>query len=157
MSKCEVEWKRLMGACYDPKHREYRFYGAKGAIVCKRWHNFDNFKLDVGEPPHDAYILARYNMNGVIEPSNTRWVEVEIERAFGVVYRGFRMTENEAAFYCDLTQDIFSKGKVRRMITAQQLFDEIMEIKAKHGDEWLKYVGPCLLADPNRGKNASKS
>ena len=32
-------WQHMMWRCYDPNHKRYVAYGAKGVSVCKRWHN----------------------------------------------------------------------------------------------------------------------
>ncbi|WP_343101136.1 hypothetical protein [Romboutsia sp. MSSM.1001216sp_RTP31141st1_G3_RTP31141_220114] len=32
---------------YNPKNIKYNLYGAKGIIVCDRWHNFSDFVRDI--------------------------------------------------------------------------------------------------------------
>lgn len=39
-------WRHMMDRCYDPKCKEFPYYGLKGVTVCKRWHNFANFHAD---------------------------------------------------------------------------------------------------------------
>lgn len=36
-------WLKVLARCYDPKCREYSFYGQKGVTVCDEWHDFKNF------------------------------------------------------------------------------------------------------------------
>lgn len=40
-------WRMMMQRCYDPSHKGYRNYGAKGVFVCDRWHIFRNFLEDI--------------------------------------------------------------------------------------------------------------
>ncbi|KXY07464.1 hypothetical protein AT271_06530 [Bacillus cereus] len=40
-------WKNMMARCYVKSHPNYKYYGAKGVIVSKRWHSFDNFIYDI--------------------------------------------------------------------------------------------------------------
>jgi len=46
--------------CYSENFPPYKYYGAKGVIVCDRWlDNFFNFVEDMGEKPDGAYSLDR--------------------------------------------------------------------------------------------------
>jgi thymidylate synthase len=40
-------WLLMLERCYNPNSRIYKYYGAKGIFVDKRWLNFSNFRKDV--------------------------------------------------------------------------------------------------------------
>ena len=44
-------WKSMISRCYDPKNKKFKSYGAAGVTVCKRWHCFANYLLDVAAIP----------------------------------------------------------------------------------------------------------
>lgn len=67
-------WRGMMKRCYNPRHVSYPEYGAKGIIVCARWHDYNLFKLDMGPRPSPEHSLDRYpNREGNYEPGNVRW------------------------------------------------------------------------------------
>lgn len=67
-------WKHMRQRCYNPKHRMYPSYGARGIEVCQRWRNsFSNFLEDMGCKPDPTYSIDRINNDGNYEPSNCQW------------------------------------------------------------------------------------
>lgn len=65
-------WRAMLQRCYNPNHRAYANYGARGITVCERWHTFVNFLVDMGEPP-PGLSIDRINNDGNYEPGNCRW------------------------------------------------------------------------------------
>lgn len=62
-----------MNRCYTKTNKDYPAVGGAGIKVCDRWHNYDNFKADMGDKPEDS-IMTRY-CNGVdFTPENTYWM-----------------------------------------------------------------------------------
>jgi hypothetical protein len=72
-------WCCMHQRCYDPKHKSYDLYGGRGILVCERWHTFENFLLDMGNPPNHLTLDRIDNEKGY-EPGNCRWATL-IEQA----------------------------------------------------------------------------
>ena len=42
-------WRCMKNRCYNPDSDSYKYYGALGVTVCRRWRNsFTNFLKDMG-------------------------------------------------------------------------------------------------------------
>ncbi len=66
-------WAKMIARCYNPSCDEYKFYGAKGRTVCKRWRKFQNFLEDMGERPPGTTIDRHPSSAKVYRKSNCRW------------------------------------------------------------------------------------
>lgn len=62
----------MMRRCYDPEHTMYKYYGGMGIEVTKKWHTFENFKKDMGEPK-PSQTLERLNPNIDYSKNNCKW------------------------------------------------------------------------------------
>ena len=76
-------WSHMLARCYNPDCKEYVSYGAKGIVVCDRWHRFDYFAQDVQELPgytawradHTRYQLDKdYLAATYYGPSSCVWI-----------------------------------------------------------------------------------
>lgn len=65
--------KNMMRRCYNPKDKDYKYYGARGVRVCKRWHKLENFIADMEPRESKELTLDRKDVNGNYEPKNVRW------------------------------------------------------------------------------------
>ncbi len=65
-------WDSMLARCSNPNHAAFLRYGARGIKVCKRWHKFENFYADMGDPPA-GLTLERKNNDGDYKPSNCYW------------------------------------------------------------------------------------
>lgn len=58
-----VTWRSMHQRCYDPGQDSYHHYGGRGIKVCDRWHKFENFLEDMGQP-EKGKTIDRIDVNG---------------------------------------------------------------------------------------------
>lgn len=69
-------WGNILQRCYNPRHRAFKSYGAKGVQVCEAWrHDFAAFLASVGSAPFAKAYIDRIDPFGNYEPGNVRWVD----------------------------------------------------------------------------------
>lgn len=66
-------WQGMFARCGNPKTDSFKYYGARGIKVCKRWLVFENFLADMGERPVGMSIDRFPNNDGDYKPNNCRW------------------------------------------------------------------------------------
>lgn len=70
-------WLSMRHRCHTPSRDSYKYYGAKGIIVCERWReSYDDFLQDMG-PRLPGTTLDRINSEGNYTPKNCRWATLE--------------------------------------------------------------------------------
>lgn len=80
-------WNSMKSRCYNPNVASYKNYGGRGIEVCDEWaHNFPTFQkwaIENGYDPDAPYgecTIDRIDVNGNYEPSNCRWVSMDVQR-----------------------------------------------------------------------------
>lgn len=68
-------WQKMKSRCYNRRNNRYRYYGAEGIRVCKRWHKFENFLADMGHKPSRTATLERKNGKKSYGPRNCIWLD----------------------------------------------------------------------------------
>lgn len=86
-SSTYTSWQAMYQRCSNPRNRMFRFYGARGVKVCKRWRRFENFLADMGEKP-EGTSLSRFGDVGDYKPGNCAWHTWEEQRAEARKKRG---------------------------------------------------------------------
>lgn len=66
-------WRSMLARCNNPNFVSFKYYGAKGIKVCKRWERYENFIADMGSRPTAKHSLDRIRTDGDYKPSNCRW------------------------------------------------------------------------------------
>lgn len=66
-------WDMMIQRCSNPKHTNYKYYGARGITVCDRWlRSFKSFYDDMGDRPQ-GMTLDRKDVNKGYYKDNCRW------------------------------------------------------------------------------------
>jgi hypothetical protein len=60
-SRAYKAWAAMKNRCLDVNRKDY---GGRGITVCKRWLVFDNFYVDMGDPPAGHTLERKNNMRG---------------------------------------------------------------------------------------------
>ena len=72
-SKERYAWEHMIKRCYSKTTDQFKNYGARGIIVCERWHIFENFIEDMGMATSKKHSLDRIDVNGNYCKDNCRW------------------------------------------------------------------------------------
>lgn len=73
-------WANMTGRCRNPKHTGWKYYGARGILVCEEWlgrGGFDVFIAHIGERPHKGLSIDRIDNERGYEPGNVQWATID--------------------------------------------------------------------------------
>lgn len=79
-------YNNMINRCYNPKSKDYKYYGGRGIGVCDEWrYSYQEFKewaynngYDEKAPPFKCTIDRIDNDKGY-SPDNCRWVDMKIQ------------------------------------------------------------------------------
>lgn len=72
-------WANMKGRCYNKKCVQYKYYGARGIIICNRWLNLVNFITDMYLTYSKGLEIERVNNDGNYELSNCIWATKTVQ------------------------------------------------------------------------------
>lgn len=68
-------WSSMKQRCYNRKDSSYKYYGARGVIVCDEWHKFEPFYEWAQRTGYARGLtIERDDSDGNYEPSNCKWI-----------------------------------------------------------------------------------
>lgn len=75
-------WGAMIRRCENPKNHRFEYYGGRGISVCQEWHDVHRFReWALANGYADNLTIDRYpNKDGNYEPSNCRWVTIQVQQ-----------------------------------------------------------------------------
>lgn len=138
-------WSVMIQRCENPKHKDFKRYGAKGIKVCRAWmESFEQFLIDMGPAPTQTHWLGRLDVTSGYVPTNCCWTtqpEQERRRAYcrKVVIDSKPMTAAEAARLPGLP----TRNSVLRRV-AQGFPLSVSAARIDRRSKWLTFNGETL-------------
>jgi hypothetical protein len=116
-----VIWRNVHNRCYKKSDPAFHNYGARGILVCERWHKanpdgFKNFLVDMGRRPSAMHSIERKNNSLGYGPDNCEWALASIQarnrRTTKMLeYQGKIQCQKDWAEYLGITE----QSIIRRM------------------------------------------
>jgi hypothetical protein len=72
-------WASMVGRTSNPNTANYKYYGAKGILLCERWRDAAVFYADMGPRPSPGHSLERVDNSRGYEPGNCVWATAKTQ------------------------------------------------------------------------------
>lgn len=75
-------WQRIKQRCLNKNNKDYKYYGARGITVCKKWEDFEGFMEDMLEDYLKAegiVSIDRIDNNKGYSKENCRWTSALVQ------------------------------------------------------------------------------
>lgn len=107
-------WQSMMKRCYRTNNNRFQQYGAKGIVVCDRWHDFTVFYSDMGDRP-EGYTLDRIDNAKGYSPENCRWATPSMQAKNRKTTRNFTINGETKCFkdWCETFGINYAKALAR--------------------------------------------
>lgn len=149
-SKVRTAWRDMIDRCENPKNEYYHIYGGRGIKVCDRWHSFDAFYADMGEPSSQGMSLDKIDNDQGYSPDNCRWTDARTQgrnRRLNVYveYKGKIKCASEWAEILGQNEGTF-RERIKRGMSVEEILSlkivKTSQYRGVHrkGDRWIAQI-----------------
>jgi hypothetical protein len=104
-------WKDMRKRCYNPRRRDYKWYGGLGITVCDEWNkSFQAFATDMAPSWFIGGTLNRIHGTGNYCKSNCNWITMSEQQLNRSNVKGYWI-------YKDTVLELLREGKSRSEIS----------------------------------------
>lgn len=132
-------WKNMKRRCDSPSCPEFKYYGGRGIGCSPEWKCFENFLLDLGEPPTNL-TLERINNNLGYSKENCRWA-TRSEQTLNRSYTKLVTWRGETKCVSHWERDLgFTHGVLRLRIKSGLSIEDAFTLPIAVGGRYQKYT-----------------
>lgn len=122
-------WIHMRQRCNNPRCKEYRNYGERGISICPEWDTFEEFwKWSKANGYKPGLTIDRIDNNGNYEPSNCRWVTMEVQENnkrnnHFILFNGEKMTISQCARKANVSRNSLNWRLMKGMSADEAVTD----------------------------------
>ena len=131
-------WVNMNQRCLNVKHKDYKYYGARGIKVCDEWiadfKNFYDWSISNSYKDNEHLSIDRIDVNGDYKPCNCKWIPLKEQpknrrNNVFITYKGETHCINEWARITGLSKSVIryrlNKQKKNKTIDYDYLFHAV--------------------------------